>query len=37
MLGMVLIMTCIGTAVIGSVVLAYEWRALVGYWRATRR
>ncbi|TWB03541.1 hypothetical protein FBZ96_10212 [Bradyrhizobium stylosanthis] len=33
MLGMILLMAGIGTALVGAVIVFYEWRALVGYWR----
>ncbi|MET4170834.1 hypothetical protein ABIB99_001916 [Bradyrhizobium sp. LA6.1] len=37
MLEMVLIMSALGTALIGTIMIVYEWRALVGYWRLKRR
>jgi hypothetical protein len=37
MLMMLLIMASIGTGVIALIIAAMEWRALVGYWRASRR
>ena len=36
MLVTLLIMTCVGTAVIAAIIAALEWHALVGYWRASR-
>ena len=36
MLEMLLIMTCIGTALLGSTIIVFEWRALGGYWRDSR-
>jgi hypothetical protein len=33
---MILIMTGIGTVLIGSIIVVFEWRALVGYWRNKR-
>jgi hypothetical protein len=37
MLEMVLLMTGIGTVIIGTVIAAFEWRSLVGYWRLKRQ
>ncbi|MGY4596353.1 hypothetical protein ACVWXL_004099 [Bradyrhizobium sp. GM22.5] len=37
MLGIVLIMSGIGTALISIIVVVFEWRAMVGYWRVKRR
>lgn len=36
MLEMLLMMTGVGTAMIALIIVAMEWRALVGYWRASR-
>jgi hypothetical protein len=36
MLEMVLLMTGIGTVIIGTVIATFEWRSLVGYWRASK-
>jgi hypothetical protein len=36
MVEMILIMSGLGTALIGIVVIVFEWRALVGYWRLKR-
>lgn len=37
MLQMILIMSGLGTALIGIIVIIFEWRALVGHWRLKRR
>ncbi|MBB4427980.1 hypothetical protein GGD66_006566 [Bradyrhizobium sp. CIR48] len=37
MLEMILIMSGLGTALVAIVVVVFEWRALVGFWRASRR
>jgi hypothetical protein len=37
MLQMILIMAGLGTALIATIVILFEWRALVGYWRLKRR
>ena len=37
MLGMILIMAFIGTALIGGTVIIFEWRALIGYRRLKTR
>ena len=37
MLEMLLVMSGVGTALIASIVIVFEWRALVGYWRISRR
>ncbi|MET4038276.1 hypothetical protein ABIB94_009395 [Bradyrhizobium sp. JR7.2] len=36
-LQMILIMSGIGTALIGIIVIVFEWRALGGYWSLKRR
>ncbi|SFQ20286.1 hypothetical protein SAMN05216330_1197 [Bradyrhizobium sp. Ghvi] len=36
MLEMILIITGLGTALVGSIIVVFEWRALVGYWRGSR-
>jgi hypothetical protein len=36
MLEMILIISGIATALLGSIILVFEWRALVGYWRGSR-
>jgi hypothetical protein len=37
MLEMVLLMTAIGTVIIGTVIAAFEWRSLGGYWRLKKQ
>ncbi|MCS3979719.1 hypothetical protein ABIF68_003982 [Bradyrhizobium japonicum] len=37
MLQMILIMAGLGAALMGIIVIAFEWRALVGYWRVKKR
>lgn len=37
MLEMILIMSAFGTAVVGTIIIVMEWRALVGYWRLKRQ
>lgn len=37
MLEMVLIMSGIGTALIAALIVVFEWRAVVGYWRILRK
>jgi hypothetical protein len=37
MLEMVLIMSGVGTALIALMIAVFEWRALIGYWRASWR
>jgi hypothetical protein len=37
MLQMIFIMTGIGTGLIAAIVIVFEWRALVGFWRMSRR
>ena len=37
MLEVILLMSGIGTAIIGVTISVFEWRALVGYWRLKRR
>jgi hypothetical protein len=34
---MILIMAGLGSALIATIVILLEWRALVGYWRLKRR
>ncbi|WPM83737.1 hypothetical protein ML401_38860 [Bradyrhizobium sp. 62B] len=36
MLGMILLMSLLGTSMIAVVVVIFEWRALVGYWRTPK-
>ncbi|TWB03560.1 hypothetical protein FBZ96_10231 [Bradyrhizobium stylosanthis] len=36
MLGMILLMAAIGTVLVGAVIVFFEWRTLVGYWRALK-
>ncbi|WP_270164068.1 hypothetical protein [Bradyrhizobium xenonodulans] len=36
MLEMILLMSGLGTALLGSIIIVFEWRALVGFWRGSK-